>query len=177
MSHAGGHERYVKKLDGYTHFTILIFGILQRYDSLRELVIGMLSEANKFQHLSIDYCVKRSTIADANSRRSSDFFACIYNHLHERNKEVLADNRTSKAWERLLYIMDSTTILFFYNILEGIGRKKGDIKAHTIIKATDNIPHLVRYTSAATHYNFMLKEVKLPEWTTKLYLHTKLSNG
>ena len=60
MSHAGGHERYVKKLDGYTHFTILLFGILQRYDSLRELVIGMLSEANKFQHLSIDYCVKRS---------------------------------------------------------------------------------------------------------------------
>ena len=91
------------------------------------------------------------------------------NHLYERNKEVLADSRTSKAWERLLYIMDSTTISLFSNILKGVGRnpkhgrKKGGIKAQTIIKATENVPHLVRYTSAATHDNFMLKEVKLPE--------------
>ena len=89
--------------------------------------------------------------------------------MYERNKEVLADSRTSKEWERLLYIMDSTTISLFSNILKGVGRnpkhgrKKGGIKAHTIIKATDNVPHLVRYTSAATHDNFMLKEVKLPE--------------
>lgn len=52
--------------------------------------------------------------------------------------------------------MDSTTITLFSNILKGAGRnpktgkKKGGIKAHTVIKAAENVPCLVRFTSAAT---------------------------
>jgi len=167
LSKSGGHERYVKKLDGYTHFVSLLFAVLKRYDSLRELVIGMLSEANKLQHLGLTYMIKRSTLAEANTRRSSDFFASIYASLYQRYKHVLADSRTSKSWEEQLYIMDSTTISLFSNILKGVGRnpkhgkKKGGIKAHTVIKATENVPHLVRFTSAATHDHFLLKELNL----------------
>ncbi len=169
LSKQGGHERYTKKLDGYTHFTALLFAVLNRYDSLRELVIGMLSEANKLKHLGIDYMIKRSTIADANNRRSSDFFASIYFSLYQRNKELLSDSRTNKSWEKRLYIMDSTTISLFSNILKGVGRnpkhgkKKGGIKAHSVIKATENVPQLVCYTSAATHDHFLLKELHLEE--------------
>ena len=72
LSKKGGYDRYTKRLDGYTHFVALLFAVLNRYDSLRELVVGMLSEANKLQHLGVDYMIKRSTIADANNRRSSD---------------------------------------------------------------------------------------------------------
>ena len=167
LSTLGGHDRYVKKLDGYTHFTILLFAILQRYDSLRELTVGMLSEANKLQHLGIDYMVKRSTISEANTRRSSDFFESIYSSLYKRHKKILADSSSTKAWEKMLYIMDSTTISLFSSILKGAGRnpkhgkKKGGIKAHSVIKATENVPHLVCYSSAATHDLFMLKDLKL----------------
>ncbi len=169
LSQTGGHDHYTKRLDGYTHFVALLFAVLNRYDSLRELVIGMLSEANKLQHLGVDYMIKRSTIADANNRRSSDFFAGIYSMLYQRYKQVLSDSRTNKAWEKHLYIMDSTTISLFSNILKGVGRnpkhgkKKGGIKAHSVIKATENVPQLVCYTSAATHDHFMLKELQLEE--------------
>lgn len=167
ISKNGNHERYTKKLDGYTHFVSLLFAVLHRYDSLRELVVGMLSEANKLQHLGVDYMIKRSTLADANNRRSSKFFASIYASLYERYKDVLSDSRTTKTWEQQLYIMDSTTISLFSNILKGVGRnpkhgkKKGGIKAHSVIKATENVPQLIRYTSAATHDHFMLKELNL----------------
>ena len=52
-------ESYVKKLDGYTHLVIMLYGILKHFDSLRELEIGMQAEAHKLHHLGIDYMVRR----------------------------------------------------------------------------------------------------------------------
>ena len=74
ISHDGGHDKYVKRLNGYTHFVALLFAVLMRYDSLRELIIGMQAEAHKLRHLGVDYVIHRSTLSDANNRRSSDFF-------------------------------------------------------------------------------------------------------
>lgn len=42
----GSSERYVKRLDGYTHLVIMLFGVLKHFDSLRELEIGMKAETN-----------------------------------------------------------------------------------------------------------------------------------
>ena len=49
ISSRGGHDRYVKKLDGYTHLVAFLFAVLMHYDTLREFVIGMMAEANKLQ--------------------------------------------------------------------------------------------------------------------------------
>jgi len=62
--------------------------------------------------------------------------------------------------------MDSTTIGLFKDILRGLGsnpkegRKKGGIKAHVIIRVSENIPCLVRYSEAALHYHKNIKEVE-----------------
>lgn len=169
ISRKEGYDRYVKKLDGYTHLVLLLFGVLKRYDSLRELVIGILSEANKLGHLGISYMVRRSTLAEANNRRSCEFFEKVYYSLYRKYKVVLTDSRSKYAWESKLHIMDSTTITLFSDILKGAGRnpkhgkKKGGIKAHTVTKYDESVPYLVRYTSAATHDHFMLKILELPE--------------
>lgn len=167
LSVQGGHDRYVKKLDGYSHFVILLYGVLMRHDSLRGIVVGMLSEANKLQHLGVDYMVKRSTLSEANNRRDSEFFSQIYFSLFQKYKGFLADSRTRRSWERLLHIMDSTTISLFSNVLKGVGRnpkmgkKKGGIKVHTVLKADEWLPYSIHFTSAATHDHFMLKKLKL----------------
>ena len=49
-------EKYVKKLDGYTHLVTMLFGFFRHYDSLRELEI----EVHKFQYLGIDYVAKHA---------------------------------------------------------------------------------------------------------------------
>lgn len=167
LSKSGGHDRYIKKLDGYSHFVIMLYSVLMRYDSLREIMVGMLSEAHKLQHLGIDYMVKRSTLAEANQRRDSDFFARIYFSLYHKHKGFLADSRTQKDWEHLLHIMDSTTISLFSNVLKGVGRnpkhgkKKGGIKVHTVIRAVEDLPYSIHFTSAATHDHIMLRKLKL----------------
>lgn len=61
--------------------------------------------------------------------------------------------------------MDSSTITLFKDFLKGVdrnpksGRKKGGIKAHRIIKSSENIPCLVRYSEAARHDHMFLEEV------------------
>lgn len=169
ISHDGGHDKYVKHLNGYTHFVALLFAVLMRYDSLRELIIGMQAEAHKLRHLGVDYIIRRSTLSDANNRRSNDFFKQIYFMLYDKYRSVLSDSMRGKFWEELLYIMDSTTITLFSQILKGagrnpkVGKKKGGIKAHTLIKASENVPCMVCYTSAATHDHCLLKQINLPK--------------
>lgn len=167
LSKSGGYDRYVKKLDGYAHLVIMLYGVLMHYDSLRELVLGMLSEAHKLQHLGIDYMVKRSTLSEANLRRDSDFFARIYFKLYEQYENVLPDSRTCRSWEHLLHIMDSTTISLFSNVLKGAGRhpkqgkKKGGIKVHSLIRADEGVPYDIHFSSAATHDHILLRKLKL----------------
>lgn len=136
LSKSGGYDRYVKKLDGYAHLVIMLYGVLMHYDFLRELVLGMLSEAHKLQHLGIDYMVKRSTLSEANLRRDSDFFARIYFKLYEQYENVLPDSRTGRSWEHLLHIMDFTTISLFSNVLKGAGRHPKQGKKKEVLKFT-----------------------------------------
>lgn len=170
-----GCERYVKKLDGYTHLIVMLFGVLKHFDSLRELEIGMKAEANKLHHLGISYVVRRSTLSEANQRRPQEFFARVYAFLLRTYSSFLADSRTKKEekdWERLLYMMDSTTISLFDNILKGVGRhpkhgkKKGGMKVHTVLDYKVGVPMVVDLTSAAKHDHYLLKEVHLPKNST-----------
>ena len=162
-------DRYIKKLDGLTHFITMLYAVIGGFDSLREVVISLLSNATKLSHLSINYSAKRSTLADANKRRASSFFGSIYKMLYTQYACVLSDSHLSKADMKRLYIMDSTTITLFKEILKGVGRnsksgkKKGGIKAHTLIKASENTPCLIRYTGAATHDHILLKEINLAQ--------------
>lgn len=61
--------------------------------------------------------------------------------------------------------MDSTTITLFKDILKSVGRnpqqgkKKGGIKAHTIIKASENVSCLIRYSAAVRYDHTFLKEI------------------
>ena len=174
-------ESYVKELDGYTHLVIMLYGVLKHFDSLRGLEIGMQAEAHKLHHLGIDYMVRRSTLAEANKRRPQEFFANVYSYLLSKYGQFLADSRPKKKgkdeikgkdWERLLYMMDSTTISLFDNILKGVGRhpksgkKKGGMKVHTVMKYLVGVPMVVQLTSAAKHDHYLLKEVHLPKDST-----------
>ena len=120
-----GSERYVKRLTGWKHLIIMLFGVLKHFDSLRELEIGMKAETMKLSHLGLDYVVRRSTLAEANQRRPQEFFGKVYASLLERYTPFLPDSRSvscQQAWEKQLYMMDSTTITLFDNILKGVGR-------------------------------------------------------
>jgi len=158
-------DRYVKKFSTYNHVVVMLFVALEGYHSIREVVLGLLANANKLAHLGLSYIVRRTTFSEANQRRSSKVFGEIYMDVYRRHASGLADSRLSDSDMKRLYIMDSTTISLFKDILKGVGRnpkegrKKGGIKAHTIIKADENVPYLIRYSEAVRHDHTFLKEV------------------
>ena len=166
ISRKHGGERYVKSFDGYTHLITMLYAIILRFDSLREIETSMTAEVRKLHHVGIATVPKRSTLSDANARRSEKFFEEVYRELYAANKEILSsDSRRNgtEEWIKRLRIIDSTTITLFSNaIFKGVGRhpktgkKKGGIKVHSVIHANEGVPCDVQFTSAATNDSFML---------------------
>ena len=166
ISRKHGGEKYVKSFDGYTHLLTMLYAVIQRFDSLREIETSMTAEVRKLQHVGIDNVPKCSTLSDANARRSEKFFEEVYRDLYDANKDILSsDSRRggTEEWIKRLRIIDSTTVSLFSNtIFKGVGRhpktgkKKGGIKVHAVIHANEGVPCDVQFTSAATNDSFML---------------------
>ena len=70
ISRRNGGERYVKTFDGFTHLLTMLYAVIMRFDSLREIEAAMTAEVRKLHHIGIDRVPKRSTLSDANARRS-----------------------------------------------------------------------------------------------------------
>ena len=142
----------------------MLFVAIEGYHSIRDVILGLLANSHKLQHLGLGYLVKRSTFSEANKRRVSVVFGDIYMSVYRKHASSLADSRLSNTDSKRLYIMDSSTISLFKDILKGVGRnpqngkKKGGIKAHTLIKTDENVPCLIRYSQAAKHDHMFLKE-------------------
>ena len=173
ISRNHGGERYVKSFDGFTHLLTMLYAVIMRFDSLREIETSMTAEVRKLHHIGIERVPKRSTLSDANVRRSEKFFEEVYRDLYETNKSKLtSDSRRggTEEWLKRLRIIDSTTISLFSNLIfKGVGRhpktgrKKGGIKVHAVIHANEGVPCDVQFTSAATNDTFMLVPSKFSE--------------
>ena len=150
-------NRYVKSFDAFTHLVVMIYAALSGAKSIRQVVEGFEANVTRLNHLGIAYLVRRSTLSDANKKRTSQFFGDVYKALYERYSPLLSDSKASKALQKGLYILDSTTISLFSQILKGVGRtpknseKKGGIKAHTLLEASSVLPSFVDYSAAAIH--------------------------
>ena len=165
ISRRHGGERYVKSFGCWQHLVVMLYSVLMSFDSLREIMWGMLAESRKLAHLGITVMPRRSTLSDANSRRSEAIFGKIYSHLYKTHRErLLSDSRPGSAalWLDRLRIVDSTTITLFSNLIfKGAGRnpksgrKKGGIKVHKDIRANEGVAAQVSFTSAATHDSVM----------------------
>lgn len=171
ISREQGGEHYTKRFSVWIHLIVMLYAVIKRFDSLREITTFLLIDTNKLAHIGITFKIGRSTLADANKRRSETIFEAIYRDLYARYKgELISDSRSGKhhKWMDRLQIIDSTTITLFSNLIfKGVGRhpktgkKKGGIKVHTVIHANEGVPSDIKFTSAATNDSFMLKPSNL----------------
>lgn len=149
-------DHYTKKFDTYSHLVTMLFAVFKQCTSLREVEMGMSICHNKLNHLGISYVPARSTLAEANIRRDSKVFEAIYNRLYARLRSFLPDSRPKRI-NKKLYIIDSTTVSLFQEIMGTIGKKpmngkrKGGFKVHTLIKADEDVPKFIKLGSAASN--------------------------
>ena len=94
MSRKNGGEKYVKSFDGYTHLLTMLFAVIMRFDSLREIEAAMTAEVRKLRHIGIEKVPKRSTLSDANARRSEKFFEEVYRDLCRTRADLRRNSRS-----------------------------------------------------------------------------------
>lgn len=75
-------ERYTKRFNCWIHLVVMLYAVIMRFDSLREITASLLAETRKLAHLGITFKIGRSTLADANRRRSETIFEAIYRDLY-----------------------------------------------------------------------------------------------
>ena len=168
-------DRYVKHFKSQDHLFSMLFCVLEKCNSLREVAQGMLALADKKESFRINHIPKRSTLSDANANRKVEFFEEIYNSLLLKYHFVLSDSRILDILKKKVKIVDSTTISLFKEILKCTGRKsisgksKGGIKAHTVINVDEKVPEMVWFTSGATNDQNFLKKLKFDSNTIYVF--------
>ncbi|MDR2908238.1 MAG: IS4 family transposase [Bacteroidales bacterium] len=170
-------DYYIKRFKTRDHLISMLFCVFAKCSSLREVSGAMLGLSGKAKHFRLENLPYRSTLSDANKRRSCEVFEQIYYRLLKNYRHVISDSRFKDAINKDVEIFDSTTLTLFKEILKSAGRqpsngkRKGGIKMHTVINVDETVPKLVWFTSSATNDRFLLKKLELS--SDKIYVFDK----
>jgi hypothetical protein len=164
-----GADHYCKKFFAYDHVVTMLSACFLGCTSLQELISGMQASEHRLLHLGLKNTPRKSTLADANVRRSEAFFGALFHALHRLHYPLSPDSpRGMKGLEGKLHILDSTTISLFSDVMHGTGsygtngRKKGGAKAHVVMRARDEGPCFIDLTEGKRHDQYMLPLIVLP---------------
>jgi len=160
-------DRYYKRFKSYEHLITMLYTCFHNCRSLREVTTGMQVCFNKLEHLRMRCIPRRSTLSDANKVRNPDFFSDLYHQLYRAYYGVLPDSRMKKSIDQRLFIIDSTTVKLFSDVMRGMGGKpltgkqKGGAKAHVLLKADEDVPRFVCITDATRNDKILLGKITL----------------
>lgn len=161
-------DRYYKSFKAKTHLITMLFGILSRCDSMREICEGMRALKGKLNHLGLRSSPAKSTACDGLRNRSDKFFEEVYFSLVKRYRSFLSDSRTFGLTFKEILLIDSTTIRLFSDLLKGVGRnpkgdgkKKGGLKVHMLIDAVGQVGRFIKITEAKVHDKNFLRSLEL----------------
>ena len=168
IAHQCGSDKHTKQFRSWDHLVAMMFAQLSGSKSLRELEVRFNAQANHHYHLGTK-AIKRSTLADANNKRSVDFFARVCGALlaqaHQKVKHELTD---------ILYLLDSTPIQ-----LKGLGfddwtasnhshRTRG-LKVHVLYAEHEKVPVDVAITAPNVNDINVGRELTLEENATYVF--------
>ncbi len=139
-----GADKHVRRLSTRSQLVALLYGQLSGASSLREIVGGLGSHANRLYHLGARP-VMRSSLADANAKRPHEVFAGLFAEMVNR-----AHRGLRRKIGESLYLIDSTGIR-----LTGLSAdwarfsaKACGAKAHVIYDAQAERPIYAAITAA-----------------------------
>ena len=169
-------DHYYKAFKSWPHFVTMMFGIFSRCDSMAETCEGLRAMSGKLNHLDLEKSPAKSSAGDGLRNRNNEFFEALYYQLIKRYSSFLSDSRTHGLTIKELFIVDSTTIRLFSDILKGVGRnpkndgkKKGGLKVHMLIDAVQSVGKFMKITAAKMHDKNFLSEIQVPQYSMLVF--------
>src|SRR5690606_12748386 len=169
-----GTDRYVKRFTSWNHLVCMLFTVIENVGGIRELCSGLAAHNQSLKHLGMSSMPCRSTVSDGNKNRSSELFEKTFLSIYKQHYQYFSDSSLPKneKWLSRLFLVDSTTITLFKNIMKACGnqmangRRKGGVKIHTGMWLKEQVPSLITITKAAeSDKNFMHRFKNLPAQT------------
>ena len=138
-------DRYVKSLTTWNQLVALLYAQATGKESLREVETGFNIQSNTWSHLGVN-TVARSTLSDANSRRSCRIFEKLFYVLLEQCKEITPERKFD--FGNPLYAMDASVINLCLSVFDWAKYRttKGALKLHMLLNNRTAIPELINIT-------------------------------
>ena len=148
----GGHHR-IRHFSCLDQFLCMAFAQLTGRESLRDIETCLKALQSKLYHVGFRGKIARSTLADANEKRSWRIYADFAQLLISHARQLYADDDFGLELEQTVYALDSTTIDLCLALFPWakFRKRKGAVKMHTLLDLRGNIPATVIITHGKVH--------------------------
>ena len=141
----------IKHFHCWEQFLVMSFAQLSFRESLRDIECCLNSMRTRLYHCGIKSEVARSTLADANEKRSWRIYADMANELMKIVAPMYkGDNPLAKELKSIIYAFDSTTISLCLSLFQWatFRSKSKAVKVHVLLNTDGYIPEFIHITNA-----------------------------
>lgn len=137
-------NKYVKSFSCWNHLMVLLWAQLTTRESLRDIIGSLNAHKSKFYRLGFGKSVCRSTLAEANEKRSVEIFRLFAERMVEvvQKKKISVDDLFIEGIPHRVFALDSTSVTlelekFWWSKIQN---EKGGLKIHTLFDLLTSIP-------------------------------------
>lgn len=154
--------RSSRKFGFKEQFTVMAFLIFAARRSMRDTLRCLDSMKKRLYHFGLSK-VARSTFADANNSRPTEFFKDLFAEMYNLCQPHAPKHKF--RFKSKLYSLDATTIKLCLSLFQwaSFRQKKGGVKMHLAHDHSGYIPAFIALTDARTHESRVAKTLKLPK--------------
>ena len=158
----GNHR--TRRFSCWDQFLCMAFAQLTFRESLRDIESCLRSLQSRLYHSGLRGTISRSTLADANERRSWKIYEQFGLALIGKARMLYRDDKFLAELDNAVYAFDSTMIdlclsLFPWAHPAGHTTSTAAMKIHTLFDIQANIPSFLRITAASVQDVFLLDEI------------------
>jgi hypothetical protein len=156
-------DRRVRNLSCMDQLLAMLFAQLTGRSSLRETVLCLAALGRRRYHCGIRGTIARSTLAKANEQRDYRIYQDTALAMIAAARIELPVDRELSRLAANAYALDSTTIDLCLALFPWarFRRRKGGIKAHTLLDLRTGIPVFLRVSHAKTHDLWALDQLSI----------------
>jgi hypothetical protein len=143
-------DKYTKTLDCWQQLMTLLYAQIKDLKSLREIVTSLKSHSEKWQTIGLE-SIARSTLADANSGRSSKIFEELFYTFLQKCQAVAPGHGFQLNMP--VFSHDATLIPLCLSVFPWAKyrKRKGALKLHMLLDHEGCLPSFIRMTDGKCH--------------------------
>jgi len=152
----------VRRLRCWDQFVYMLISHFSNRDSLRETIVAAHTLTQKLYHLGTNRLC-RSTLSDANNRRSSEIYRDLFYCTLEKVQRVAPKYKLKLP--RKLFIMDATTIDLCLKLFPWARFRstKAAVKLHTVMQVDGLLPTFLHLTDGRVNECLAARQFRLPQ--------------